>query len=192
MPSATGIVLAGGASRRMGSDKRLTEIDGEPMLRRVARVVADATDQLIVSVSEAHPLPPGILGETRARTVVDTRPDTGPLAGLEAALTAATHPLVVVVAADMPWVDAELLRRLLERLDETDAHAVAVTTDRGPQPLLAAYRRDPALAAATRLLDSGERRMRALLDALVVEVADAPGGTAMNVNEPADLAAVDR
>lgn len=192
MPSATGIVLAGGASRRMGSDKRLLLVDGEPMLRRVARVVAGATDELIVSVSESHPLPPDILGDTRARTVVDARPDAGPLAGLEAALAAATHPVAVVVAADMPWVEAGLLRTLLVRLAETDADAAAAMTDRGPQPLLAAYRRDPSLAAATKLLDAGERRMRALLGFLAVEVVHAPEGVAMNVNHPADLVVADR
>lgn len=189
MPESTGIVLAGGASRRMGADKRLLLIDGEPMLRRVTRTVAKATDELIVAVSEAHPLPPGIL-DGGPRIVVDGRRDAGPLAGLEAALASAAHPLTVVVAADMPWMESDTLRMLLERLAQTDAGAVAVATDRGPQPLLAAYRRDPTLAAASRLLDAGERRMTALLDALVVESVDAPEGAAANFNEPADIGAV--
>jgi molybdopterin-guanine dinucleotide biosynthesis protein A len=190
MPPATGIVLAGGASRRMGSDKRLLDVDGEPMLRRVARVVADASDELIVSVSGERPLPPGVLGEVAARVVVDRRPGAGPLAGLEAALQEAAHPIVIVVAADMPDIDALLLRILVDRLVQSEADAVAVATDRGPQPLLAAYRREPALAAATRLLDSGERRMRALLEALDVRTLP-DDGSATNANTPADLVAME-
>ncbi len=189
MAESTGIVLAGGASRRMGTDKRLVLIDGEPMLHRVTRIVAEATDEVILAVSEAHPLPPGIL-DVAARTVVDRRPDSGPLAGLEAALAASAHSLTLVAAADMPWIEADTLRALLERLDRTDADAVAVATDRGPQPLLAAYRRERTLEAATRLLDAGELRMRALLDALAVESVEAPERVAVNVNAPGDLAAI--
>ncbi len=189
MAESTGIVLAGGASRRMGTDKRLVLIDGEPMLHRVTRIVAEATDEVILAVSEAHPLPPGIL-YVAARTVVDRRPDSGPLAGLEAALAASAHSLTLVAAADMPWIEADTLRALLERLDRTDADAVAVATDRGPQPLLAAYRRERTLEAATRLLDAGELRMRALLDALAVESVEAPEPVAVNVNAPGDLAAI--
>ncbi len=189
MAESTGIVLAGGASRRMGTDKRLVLIDGEPMLHRVTRIVAEATDEVILAVSEAHPLPAGIL-YVAARTVVDRRPDSGPLAGLEAALAASAHSLTLVAAADMPWIEADTLRALLERLDRTDADAVAVATDRGPQPLLAAYRRERTLEAATRLLDAGELRMRALLDALAVESVEAPEPVAVNVNAPGDLAAI--
>ena len=190
MPPATGIVLAGGASRRMGSDKRLLEVGGEPMLRRVARVVADASDELIVSVSREHPLPAGALGEVAASVVEDRRLDAGPLAGFEAALQEAAHPIVVVVAADMPAVESHVLRRLISGLAGSRVDAVAVATDRGPQPLLAAYRRAPTLAAATRLLDAGERRMTALLDSLDVRTLP-DDGSANNVNTPADLVATE-
>jgi molybdenum cofactor guanylyltransferase len=175
----------------MGTDKRLMMIDGEPMLRRVARVVAGASDELIVSVSREHPLPAGFLEGVAARVVVDRRLDAGPLAGLEAALTEAVHEIVVVVAADMPDVDPHVIADLIAEIaSHPAADAVAVATDRGPQPLFATYRREPALAAATRLLDAGERRMRALLEA--VEVRTLHGNRrASNLNTPADLVATE-
>lgn len=172
----------------MRIDKRLIVVDGEPLLRRVARVVADATDELIVVVSQSRPLPDGALDGMDVRVTVDRRADAGPLAGLEAGLAAASHELVVAVAADMPWLHARLLRQLVDRLAETDADVAAAATGHGAQPLLAAYRRDPALTAASRLLDAGERRMRALLGTLSVVEVEADVRATTNVNEPADLA----
>ncbi|HEY6608204.1 MAG TPA: molybdenum cofactor guanylyltransferase [Candidatus Limnocylindria bacterium] len=192
MSSASGVVLAGGMSRRMGVDKRLILVDGEPLLRRVARVVSVATDELIVVVAPGRPLPDGVLEYLDARVEVDRLADAGPLAGLESGLAAASHELAVVVAADLPLLDARLLRHLVDMLAATDADVVAAATDRGPQPLLAAYRRDPALAAATRLLDAGERRMRALLEVLAVVEVVADVRATTNVNEPADLAEATR
>jgi molybdenum cofactor guanylyltransferase len=175
----------------MGSDKRLLLVDGEPMLRRVVRAVADSSDEVIVAVSRAHPLPDGLLDGLSVRVIDDLRTDAGPLAGLEAGLSAARHELVVVVAADMPWIDGDLVRRLVAELSEGDADVAVVATERGPEPLLAAWRRDVALRAATSLLDSGERRVRVLLDALRSGMVADPGGRSVwNVNEPADLARV--
>jgi molybdopterin-guanine dinucleotide biosynthesis protein A len=189
MPPASGIVLAGGSSRRMGVDKRLLLVDGEPLVRRVARVVAEAADELIVVVAPGRPLPDAALAGLGARVALDRRADAGPLAGLESGLEASGHELVLAVAADMPWIDARLLCALVARLGETDADAVAAVTDRGPQPLLAAYRRAPTLVAATRLLDAGERRMGALLEALSVVEVDADARAATNLNRPGDLVA---
>jgi molybdopterin-guanine dinucleotide biosynthesis protein A len=173
----------------MGSDKRLLPIDGEPMLRRAVRAVASVSDEVIVVTAPGRPLPGSVLDGLGARLVIDERPDAGPLAGLEAGLRASRNGLAVVVAGDMPWIDPGLLAGLLARLADADADAVAVATDRGPEPLLAAYRRAPVLAAATRLLDAGNRRMGALLDAIRVEtITDPDGRSTVNVNEPADLA----
>jgi molybdopterin-guanine dinucleotide biosynthesis protein A len=173
----------------MGVDKRLIEVAGEPMLRRVARVVAGATDEVLVVVADSRPVPPQVLDGLAARIAVDGRSDAGPLAGLETGLLAAAHELTLVVAADMPWLESQVMRRLIDRLGQTDADAVVARTDGGPQPLLAAYRRQAALAFATRLLDAGERRMRTLLTALRIELVDVSERVARNMNEPADILA---
>jgi molybdenum cofactor guanylyltransferase len=181
----SGIVLAGGASRRMGTDKRLALVDGEPMLRRVASVVTSAVDELIVVVAPARPLPPGVLEGLGARVVSDRRAGAGPLAGIEAGLLGASADRVLVVAGDLPWMQPSLLHALLDGLSEADA--VVAVGGRGQEPLLAAYRRHPALAAATRLLDTGERRAKALLRELTVATVEDSGGSTLNVNEPADI-----
>ena len=79
-----------------------------------------------------------------------------------------------------------MLRSLLAGLSA--AEAVAADGGHGPEPLLAAYRRDAALAATARLLDAGERRARRLLAELTVATVADLGRSTRNVNEPADLA----
>lgn len=197
--TVTGALLAGGASRRMGRDKRLLAIDGEPMARRAAMALAKASDELLVVVSPQQPLDADLFtGLTPApRMVEDRRSDAGPLAGLEAALGAARHDVVLVVAADMPWLAPALLTHLAERLCHASAEtdAVAAATRRGPEPMLAAYRRG-TLPTVTALLDAGERRMGSALAALRVEALppdewrrlDPTGRSVLNVNRAADLA----
>jgi molybdenum cofactor guanylyltransferase len=186
MVNTSGVVLAGGLSRRMGIDKRLLLVEGEPMLRRVAAAVAAVADELIVVVAPNRPLPPGILDGIDVRVAIDRRTDAGPLAGIEAGLLAATAGRVLVIAGDLPWLDAGLLRDLLDGLEGADA--VAADGGHGPEPLLAAYRRGPGLAAATRLLDAGERRASNLLEELTLITMLDSGASTRNVNRPVDLA----
>jgi molybdopterin-guanine dinucleotide biosynthesis protein A len=195
---ATGALLAGGASRRMGRDKRLIEVEGEPMARRVARALAAGTDELLVVVALGGGLPPEIVDRLDARVIEDSRTDAGPLAGLEAALATAAHEPVVVAAADMPWLSAEVVRGLVAALAEAALRVdgVAIATGRGIEPLLACYRWR-LLPTVTRLLDGGERRMGALIEASRIEPMpeaswrqlDPSGASVRNLNSPADLPA---
>jgi molybdenum cofactor guanylyltransferase len=133
-----------------------------------------------------------------ARVVADVREGgLGPLAGLEAGLLASRRPLVLALAGDHPAGVPDVLRALLLRLEhEPDVDAVVLGTDQGPQPLVAAYRRS-VHRTVTELLDAGERRARALLDALAVSVLEPdewraldPGGsTAVDLDTPDQLAA---
>lgn len=197
-PPTTAIVLAGGASHRMGSDKRLLEIDGTAMLRRAVEALSDA-GQVLVVIDPAHPLPPELLGAAAVHVVPDLRHDAGPLAGLEAGLTAAEHDAVLVVAADMPWLEPAILDLLVERLEASPAASVVcLGNDRGPQPLPMTCRRAPVLAQVTALLDNGERRLRAVLGATATTTIgepewrrlDPPGRSLMDIDTPADLARV--
>jgi molybdopterin-guanine dinucleotide biosynthesis protein A len=164
------IVLAGGASRRMGTDKRTVPIDGVPMLQRTLERLVPAP--VVIVVDPRSPLPPSLA--VMARVVPDTRPGEGPLAALEAGLLATDAPVVTVVAGDMPWLSPGVLRLLATRLETKPAITIACIADEdGPRPLPLAARRDRALPTVTALLDTGERRLRALLrDAIIVPSAD--------------------
>lgn len=192
--SAFGIVLAGGESTRMGTDKRTVEVAGRPLLHCAVEAAATVCDEVAVATPAHRPVD----DTYGARVIADLREGgQGPLAGIETGLLAARRPWVLVLAGDHPAVQPDVLRQLLGRLEgDPDADAVVLGTDRGPQPLIGAYRRT-AHREVSRLLDAGERRARALLDALPTEVLeqeqwrelDPQGRTAVDLDTPEELAA---
>lgn len=186
------IVLAGGESRRMGTDKLCLDIDGVPMLQRTIDRLAGPVLLVLDPRRAAGPLPVHRRG---IRSVVDTRPGAGPLAALEAGLDACVDaPITLVVAGDMPWLDPGVLVLLVTRLaDAPDRDVVCLADTDGPRPLPLAIRPARVLPRLTALLDAGERRLRALLaDATVIGPAawhaiDPRGDTLRDVDTPADL-----
>jgi molybdopterin-guanine dinucleotide biosynthesis protein A len=183
----TGLLLAGGRSRRMGTDKALVEFHGARLAERGLRILRSVCDDVVVASGDGSRL--ASLG---APQVADAAPDSGPLGGIVAGLEAAATDLVAVVAVDMPFASAGVLRLLAGRWSGEDA-AVPVT-DRGPEPLHAVYARSAA-PALRRLLESGVlamNRVLELIDTLGVEerewrAADPSGRFALNVNRPEDL-----
>jgi molybdopterin-guanine dinucleotide biosynthesis protein A len=186
VPDLTGIVLAGGDSRRMGTNKAFVEIEGAPMIERVLRALTAAcADTLIVTkdpVAYAH------LG---VRVVIDDRPIQTPLVGLCTGLRAAQNPWVFVAACDLPFLSSEAVR-LLARLAGGYAAAVPHVEGRW-HPLHAAYA-TAALPALERTLASGVRRMITALEAIRVRPvsaeelrrADPTLRTLQNINTAAD------
>lgn len=189
MSEIEGFILAGGASSRMGRDKALLELGGEPFVERIAQSLAHIAGGV------------SIVGDGRANedwrwpVVPDVYSKWGALGGLHAALSACRAEWAAVVACDLPLVSAELLARLAARRQTFDA-VVPVQADGRVQPLCALYRRAPCVAVAHRLIESGERRPRALLELVrtrrvaFAEIADISGanGFFINVNTPEDLA----
>jgi len=151
-----GLLLTGGASRRMGADKALLEVDGQRLVDRAAAALRAVADPVL----EVGP------GFSALPAVREDPPGTGPLAAVAtgaAALRAAGHDgPVIVLAVDMPFVTVELLRLLATRAGP----ATAVPRAAGhPQVLCARYGPD-ALAGVDRLLAAGGVSLRKLLEAM--------------------------
>ncbi len=203
----TGIVLAGGRSRRMGGrDKAWIELAGRPLVRWVLEAMREVTDgQVLVARDEAQRERLERLGRPVA---IDRYAARGPLTGIHAGLTASPTDLAVVVACDMPLVRPELLERLASSIGalhaavpyigegEPPSRLVGETArDAGLQPLLAAYRR-ACLPPLERLLRSGPVPTTALISVLKARIvapeewrlADPDGRSFLNVNTGEDLA----
>lgn len=179
----------------MGRDKRSLAVAGRSLLRRVLASVSEVADELVVVESDRSPVPAQLLRGFEIRLARDRWPDAGPLAGLEAGLRAVSAPLAVVVGADAPWLQPALLRLLAERLAASpEADAVAAVSERGMEPLLAAYRPEVA-DVASAMLARGERRLGTLLQRIRTvalepsdwRVADPDGLSLRNVNLPSEL-----
>ena len=105
---ATGAVMAGGQSRRLGRDKALLVVAGETLLARALRIVGQVTaEQFVIGPAERREQAPGI------QVLADELPGSGPLGGIYTALRAARHEHLLVVACDMPFLNPALLRYLL-------------------------------------------------------------------------------
>lgn len=181
------LLLAGGESRRMGRDKAAIEVDGETMLARTARLAADACDEVFVSVRSA-----GAVDALRRRwpLIEDASDGTGPLAGILGALR--TRPGVdwLVLACDLPRLDAATLAALLAAAKEApDALAVAMESERDgtPEPLCAVWRPGMVPRIEQQLAEDRRCARRCLIEAAVPLVPPVTKGALANMNAPADL-----
>ena len=149
-------ILAGGASRRMGTDKSQLLIDNQTFIDRIADTLLKLTDSVTIVGPTA--IPP-------FQNVPDVYAQWGALGGLHAALSASRREWTIVVACDLPFVTSELFLYLAGvRLDH---HAVVpFQPDGRPQPLAALYRKHPCLERATELIEAGRRRPLDLLEAV--------------------------
>ena len=182
-----GVVLAGGLSTRMGTDKAflIPGDEGPVLVERARRALAGAGARELLAVGGDG----GRLRELGFTTVPDRVPWAGPLGGLISGLRASFIDIVVVLSCDLPAIDAgtvtELVRCLARR---RDAAAALPVVDGACQVLVGAYRRRavaPTLEAAFR---SGERSIkRALGDVTVVPVAGLRRAPLVDVDRPEDV-----
>lgn len=177
----TCVILCGGKSTRMGTDKAKIPWMGHELVDVLAqRLSSVGTVCLSVRTKQQ-------LEEKPYRRITDRYPETGPLGGLCTVLEAVSTPLVFVTACDQPFVTAEAVDVLLSQMTpQTDA--VVALGDR-PNPLCALYRRQCS-AVMRACLRRGDYRLRNCLQELRVEYVPAemlPGGakTLVNLNTTA-------
>ena len=168
---SVGIVLAGGKSRRMGTDKASLVLEGRSMLSWACEPLVLATQQVVIVAAEESKLPDDVrLGE-RIHLVFDERPDEGPLQGLCTGLRAAAArngSLAFVTTCDAPFLRPAFVRRLLMLLANDGGYDCAAPKIGERWNLLSAAYRIGATCALQELLAQGERRMRALPDTIRV------------------------
>jgi molybdopterin-guanine dinucleotide biosynthesis protein A len=182
------VILAGGQSRRLGTDKSLLLVDGESLLSRTVHKVANLSDDLIVVTNnegryQSQELP--------VRLVHDERPGEGSLMGIYSGLKAACHSHALVVACDMPFLNLPLLHYICSLADNYDV--VIPRLEGWLEPLHAVYSQ-ACLPAMARLLDQGQRQIIAFFSEVRVHYVEQPEIdrfdpdhlSFLNVNTPED------
>lgn len=181
-----GLVLAGGRSTRMGRDKAALEYSGRSQLERAFALLDPLVSRAFVSVRAdqgADPL------RARFPQIVDAAPGLeGPAAGILSALRAHPAAAWLVLACDLPFLDAGTLQHLIARRDPTRiATAFRSSHDGLPEPLCAIY--EPAALAGLETFVAGGRNCpRKFLIQSGALLLDQPRAEALdNVNTPTEL-----
>lgn len=183
--SFAALVLAGGGGRRLGGvDKPSVEVDGAALLAAPVAAAAGADPLLVVG-----PPRPGV------RTVREDPPGGGPVAAIAAGLAHVTGPVTVLLAGDLPFVDAATVRRLLNLLTSSlpsaagPAGAVLVDPEGWDQLLLSAWW-TVRLRSAIAAVDPAGASVRRTLGGLpILRLPADPAGRPVwfDVDTPAEL-----
>ncbi len=183
-------VLAGGASRRFGSDKALVQLcpDGATLIEHVVDLAYSLSPDVFV------------VGHERYKEVVsdvpvipDERPGDGPLAGILSALLYSQSSRVLVLACDMPCLSARLLRAMVD-IDSSQDALVPRTADGRWHPMPAIYLRS-VLPAIERALQDGPRPVSSIFEDVMVKAMteselqrfDPALNSLFSLNRPQDL-----
>jgi CTP:molybdopterin cytidylyltransferase MocA len=156
MDNVRTVVLAGGRSRRMGFDKLVAPFDGEPLARRIARGLAELEPLFVTTPQVA-----AVISDVDGVHVVVTEPTAGPSATLALAHAAiAPGAYLAVLACDLPFIDAERVRRFVARVPDDADLAWPAVADVPGHPVVWS----PAARGRIPALHTGEPPMRVRLD----------------------------
>jgi len=189
----TGVILAGGRSRRMGADKAFLALGGEPVLAQLVRRLAPLCSGGVTVVRREDQDLPDLPEGTRVE--VDLVADHGALGGLYTGLTLARTPAIFLAACDMPLLSAKLVAWLRDL--PSNADVIVPVRNQRLEPLHALYGTG-CLAPIKAALDAGELRMDAWFGSLQVERVEErrwrqqhpSGHSLLNVNRAEDFEVV--
>ncbi|MEL6810973.1 MAG: molybdenum cofactor guanylyltransferase [Bacteroidota bacterium] len=179
----TGIILAGGKSSRMGSDKGFLQWKGRTFIEHILGALRPVVNEiLIVSNNKAY----DILGHTRLNDAIH---NAGPLAGLYTGLKESKTHLNLVVSCDVPLITAPLWTQLIAHYQKGD-NAVVYKDCEKTMPLIGLYTKE-CECLCLRLLERDERRMMQFLKDLnnvrYMQVEGESQKQIRNINTLADL-----
>jgi molybdopterin-guanine dinucleotide biosynthesis protein A len=184
-------IQAGGASSRMGEDKALKPFLGRPLIQRVIERLAPLAGEIIVTTN--RPADYQFLG---LRLISDLKPGRGALGGLYTAIASAAHPLVAVVACDMPFASSRLIEAMTRLLVQEEADVVIPKSEEGYEPFHAVYRRETCLPAIEAAIAADQWKVIAwfpqvkvrALSSDEIKTFDPQGLAFWNVNTPEEFA----
>lgn len=148
----TGIILSGGTSLRMGTDKGSLVVNGSSFLVHIIEAVKPiVNDIIVVSNNPDH----DVIG---CKRVTDIIKDSGPLAGLYSGLFHSTTKFNLVLSCDIPFIKTSILEQLIDQIND-DFDVIQIESHHKSMPLIAVYKKE-CMHQCLDLLEQGERRLR--------------------------------
>ncbi|NJL80545.1 MAG: molybdenum cofactor guanylyltransferase [Richelia sp. RM2_1_2] len=185
----TTLILAGGKSSRMGTDKALVIYQGKPILQRVYQVAAVCTEQVYVLTPWAERYQ-NIL-PSNCQYLIETQPGRGPMNGLCEGLAQITADWILLLACDLPLLNIEILQSWINKLPQIPTSTLALVPQRSQfwEPMCGFYRKE-VKAELDTFLKAGKASFQELLSNIEVEALNIDEKTALmlfNCNYPGDL-----
>jgi molybdopterin-guanine dinucleotide biosynthesis protein A len=178
----TGIILAGGKSSRMGTNKALLQYEGVTFIQHIINIMKPLVNQIIIVGR------PEEYTDYSYKCVDDIYSNSGPVAGIHAGLEHSTTPYNMVLSCDVPLITEPILKELIEHIDE-NKDVVLIESNGQAHPLIAIYQRQ-CKDLFDDLLHRGEKRLLSALDRLNVKTLSLSETDAMyvtNINHPLTL-----
>jgi molybdopterin-guanine dinucleotide biosynthesis protein A len=185
----TGVLLAGGKSRRMGADKRFALVGRQTLFERSFAVLCELFEQVCVVIAQDSPAL-----QARVPVVRDLLPDCGSLGGLYTGLRQANTQHIFLAACDMPFLNPDVIRHMVRLKDQVDI--VISRWESRLQPTHAVYGQN-CLPIIEDMLNHNNKKIQSMIGhpALRVHVIaeqeirhiDGDGRSLFNINTPSDL-----
>lgn len=181
----TGIILAGGKSSRMGTDKGLLKLNGKSFVEYSIEALQPLVSQIIiVSNNPAYDV-------FELNRLEDMIKDAGPLAGLYSGLHQSKTEYNLVLSCDIPLIKTKILEKLIQE-ENGDSDIVQIESNGKSMPLIALYRKS-CESTFHKLLQNGERRLRVAVSQCKVENIVLYSESELpttNINTPEELKAL--
>lgn len=180
----TGIILAGGKSLRMGTDKAFFRVNEETLLERAIKLCTPFCQTILISSNNKEH---DVFG---CKIIPDEINNCGPLGGIHSCLKNSKTDWNFVMSVDSAYVELEFVRYLISEIDNFDT--VVPIHAKGKEPLIAMYHKS-SLAEIEKMLQSGNFKMHNLLNGMNTKYVDAQKWAGKypqlfcNLNRPEDL-----
>lgn len=178
----TGIILSGGKSSRMGSDKGFISFNGKPFIQHVIEALEPLVSEIIIVSNHSD------YDAFNLRRIEDIITDAGPVSGISSGLKASKTIYNLVLSCDIPLIKSDVLQLIINQASE-HADIIQVESHGKTMPLVGLYKTSCA-ETFIKLLNNDERRLRYAVNQCRVKTIALPSELAdcvMNVNTPEEL-----
>jgi len=182
----TGIILSGGKSRRMGTDKGFLSFNGKLFTQASIDALKPLVSEIIIVSNNADY---DVFGLKRIEDIMD---NAGPLAGIYSGLNHSKTECIIALSCDIPLITSGILKRLIEGTDDA-SEVIQIESNGKSMPLIALYKKS-CKDVFYKLLQKGERRLQFAVNQCQVKNITLDSESArltMNINTPEELKVIE-
>jgi len=178
----TGIILAGGKSSRMGTDKGFLQLNNKPFVRYSIAALQPLVSKILIVSDDAKYDTFGL------KRITDSTKDAGPVAGIYSGLEASKTEWNLILSCDIPLITSHVLQKLINAVDDA-SDIIQAESNGKTMPLIALYKRT-VKGQFKRFLEQGERRLRVVVKGCrynTIVLDEAFQNATLNVNTKEEL-----